>query len=81
MRNEKVSFPLEVAEMTTLKKYGLIKAWRIYRGMTQKDLASKMNITQGTLSQIERSETNQTETLQRVAAVLNVSPEQLTLDD
>ncbi len=80
-RDEKVSFPLEVAEMNTLKGYSLIKAWRLYRGKTQKELAAAMGITQSAFSQIEKSETNQAETLRRAAAALGVEPEQLTLDD
>lgn len=77
----KVRFPLEVAEMIALKGYNLIKAWRIYRGKTQKEIAASLGITQGAFSQIERSARNQSETLRRVAAVLDIRPEQLTLDD
>ena len=80
-RDEKVSFPLEVAEMNALKGYSLIKAWRIYRNKTQKELATALGITQSAFSQIEKSETNQAETLRKVAAVLNVELGQLALDD
>ena len=80
-RDLKISFPLEVAEMNAMKGYSLIKAWRIYRGKTQKELAAALGITQGAFSQIEKSAHNQSETLRRVAAVLDVEPEQLTLDD
>ena len=77
----KIKFPLEVAEMNALKGYSLIKAWRIYRGKTQKEVAAAMGITQGAFSQIEKSARNQGETLRRVAAALDIKPEQLTLDD
>ena len=77
----KIGFPLEVAEMNALKGYSLIKAWRIYRGKTQSELAAAMGITQGAFSQIEKSAHNQSETLRRVAAALDVKPKQLTLDD
>lgn len=80
-RDEKVSFPLEVAEMNTLKGYSLIKAWRIYKGKTQKELAEALGITQSAFSQIEKNETNQAETLRKVAGVLGVAVEQLTLED
>ena len=80
-RDSKIAFPLEVAEMNALKGYSLIKAWRIYRGKTQSELAATMGITQGAFSQIEKSARNQAETLRRVAAALDVRPEQLTLDD
>ncbi|MBQ2335118.1 MAG: helix-turn-helix transcriptional regulator [Victivallales bacterium] len=51
--------------MNALKGYSLIKAWRIYRGKTQSELAAAMGITQGAFSQIEKSARNQTETLRR----------------
>ena len=77
----KIRFPLEVAEMIALKGYNPIKAWRVYRGKTQREIASAMGITQGAFSQIEKSAHNQSDTLRRVAAALDVKPEQLTLDD
>ncbi len=79
--DSQIRFPLEVSEMHSLKGYSLIKAWRIYRGKTQKELAAALGITQGAFSQIEKSEHNQRETLRKVAAVLDVEPEHLTLDD
>ena len=78
-REPKIGFPLEVAEMNALKGYSLIKAWRIFRGKTQKELAASLGITQGAFSQIEKNSRNQSETLRRVAAALDVKPEQLTL--
>ena len=77
----KIKFPLEVAEMNALKGYSLIKAWRIYRDKTQKEVAEALGITQSAFSQIEKNTRNQGETLRRVAAVLGVRPEQLTLED
>ena len=79
--DENIMFPLEVSEMQALKGYSLIKAWRIYRGKTQGEMAKALGITQGAFSQIEKNEHNQRETLRRVADVLGVMPEQLTLDD
>lgn len=80
-QDEKFSFPLEVAEMNTLRGYSLIKAWRIYRKKTQKELADQLGITQSAFSQIEKSEAPHAETLRKVAAVLDVEPGQLTLED
>lgn len=79
--DSKIKFPLEVSEMHALKGYSLIKAWRIYRGKTQKEIASQMGITQGAFSQIEKSSHNQYETLHKVAAILDVQVEHLTIDD
>lgn len=77
----KIKFPLEVSEMHALKGYSLIKAWRIYRGKTQKEMAEQMGITQGAFSQIEKSSHNQYETLRKIAVILNVQIEHLTVDD
>lgn len=76
-----VSFPLEVAEMNTLKGYSLIKSWRIYKGKTQKELAAALGMTQGAFSQIEKSETNQRATLEKIAGALGIDVAQLTLED
>ena len=76
---ENVSYPLDVAEMHALKGYSLIKAWRIYLHKTQKELADAMHITQSAFSQIEKSDHNQAETLERIAKVLGILPEQLVL--
>lgn len=77
----KIKFPLEVSEMHALKGYSLIKSWRIYRKKTQKEMAELLGITQGAFSQIEKSTRNQMETLRKVAAILDVKVEHLTLDD
>jgi transcriptional regulator with XRE-family HTH domain len=57
----------------------MIKAWRLHMGLTQKKVAQKARITQAALSQMERTENqNKTATLEKLAAALNVSVEQLT---
>ncbi len=76
---ENVSYPLDVAEMHALKGYSLIKAWRIYLHKTQKEMADALHITQSAFSQIEKSDHNQAETLERIAKVLGILPEQLVL--
>ena len=78
--DSKITFPIEVTEMHAIKGYSLIKAWRLYRGKTQKEMSATLGITQGAFSQIEKSSRNQIETLRKVAAVLNVEIEHLTLD-
>ena len=80
-RDERIKFPLAVVEMHALKGYGLIKAWRIHLGKTQKELAAAMGITQGAFSQIEKNAGNQRETLRKVAAAMGLQTDQLTLDD
>ena len=76
---EEVSYPIDVAEMHAIKGYSLVKAWRIYLRKTQKEMADALHITQGAFSQMEKSDHNQTETLERIAKVLGIQPEQLVL--
>lgn len=77
-QNEKTKFPLEVVEMSLLKGYSLIKAWRLYLNRTQKETAANLGMTQSAFSQIEKSDSNHTETLKKIANVFGIQPEQLT---
>jgi DNA-binding XRE family transcriptional regulator len=75
---ENDTIPQEVAEKAILKEIPLIKAWRLYLNLTQKEVAEKAGITQAALSQMERTEnTNRTKTLEKLATALGVSIEQL----
>ncbi len=76
---EEVSYPIDVAEMHAIKGYSLVKAWRLYLHKTQREMADALGITQGAFSQIEKSDHNQAETLERIAKVLGIQPEQLVL--
>ena len=78
---ERVSVPLDVAEMHVMQGFSLMKAWRIYLKKTQSEVAESLGVTQGAYSQMEKSKTNQWETLRRVAAVFDVQPEQLTMEE
>ena len=70
--------PQKIAEMAILKDMPLIKAWRKYLGMTQKEVAQKARITQAALSQMERAEnTNRTATLEKLATAMGLSIEQV----
>lgn len=76
---QKGSVPQEVAEMAILQDIPLIKAWRVYKGFTQKSVAKRAGITQAALSQMERTENpNRTSTLEKLAEALDLSVEQLT---
>lgn len=76
-RFERVTFPLDVAEMNVLQGYSLVKAWRIYLKKTQKEVAAALGITQSAFSQIEKSKSNHTETLLKIANYFGISIEQL----
>ena len=76
-KSEQVTFPLDVAEMNVLQGYSLVKAWRIYLKKTQKEVAAALGITQSAFSQIEKSNSNHTETLLKIANYFGISIEQL----
>ena len=48
--------PHEVVGVTIKIGYTLVRAWREYLGLTQKEVAEKMGITQAALSQMESGE-------------------------
>jgi DNA-binding XRE family transcriptional regulator len=75
---ENDSVPQAVAEKAILDDIPLIKAWRLYLGLSQKDVAIKAGISQAALSQMERTENpNRTSTLIRLAAAMGLTVEQL----
>lgn len=72
------SVPHEVVGMTVMNGYTLVRAWREYLGLTQKDVADKMGITQAALSQMESGAKKlRKATLEKLAAALGVGVEQI----
>ena len=74
------TLPAAVVQMTILKRYTLLKAWRVHLGWKQTDLAKAVGITQGALSQMEKSHTPPHATLGRISEVLGVDVRLLTDD-
>jgi len=72
-----VTIPHEVVGMLISKGWNLVKAWRKHLGMSQKVLAKKAGISQPALSQMERSANLRNATLEKLAAALDLQPEQL----
>ncbi len=72
------SVPNDVVWMTIDTGCTIIRAWREYLGLTQKDVAEKMGITQAALSQMESGEKKlRKATLEKLAAALGVGVEQI----
>ena len=59
------------------KKFSPVKAWRVYLGRSQSDMAQALGVTQSAFSQMERARKCQRETLEKVAAALGVRVETL----
>ncbi|MDP2853523.1 MAG: helix-turn-helix transcriptional regulator [Smithellaceae bacterium] len=60
------------------KGYTLARAWREYLGLTQKEVASRMGISQAALSQMESGEKKlRKASLEKLAEALELNVEQL----
>ena len=75
---EEATIPHAVVGLVIKKNMNLVKAWRIYLGLTQKEVAKKAHISQAALSQMEKSENSlRTATLKKLAKAMGLSEEQL----
>ena len=71
--------PHEVAELMLTEDMGYITAWRKHLGISQKELAQRMGVSQGAISQIEKSDSKpQRKTLEKAAIAMGISVNQLT---
>lgn len=72
------TIPHEVVGLVIKKKMNLVKAWRTYLKMSQKDVAKQAGITQAALSQMEKADNkHRTATLEKLANAMGVSVDQL----
>jgi len=69
--------PLDIVGEIVVKKVNPIFAWRNYLGLTQSELASRMNISQPALAQIEGSLRPRKVTLKKAAQALGLQLDQL----
>lgn len=77
--DDEVTIPHEVVALSVEHGCSLVKAWRLYRNVSQTEVADRMGVTQSAYQQLENSEGRyQRRTLEKLAAALEVNPEQLT---
>lgn len=70
--------PNEVVERVIMDKLTPIRAWREHLGLTQSEVAARMEISQAAFAQIEAPEARpRKSTLRRVAQALGIQLEQL----
>lgn len=70
--------PNEVVERVIMGKLTPIRAWREHLGLTQSEVAARLEISQAALAQIESPEARpRKSTLRRVAQALGIQLEQL----
>lgn len=76
--DEEVVIPHDVARAHLLDGVSLIRAWRERLGLTQREVAERMGVSQAAFAKLEsRNARPRTATLRRVAAALGVEWEQI----
>ena len=72
------TIPHEVVGLIIKNDMNLVKAWRVFLGLTQAEVAKRTGISQAALSQMERSDnTLRTATLEKLAKAMGLSLDQL----
>ena len=75
---EDAYFPHEVVERHAVEGKSLIRSWREYKGLSQKQVAEKMGLSQSAFSQMEKPGASlRHSTLAKIAAALEIDIEQL----
>lgn len=77
---DNVTFPSEVAFIMIEKNVNALGAWRIYRNLSQQEVAEKTGLSQSAISQAERKGSRpQKRTREKLAKIYNCTPEQLAI--
>lgn len=72
--------PQSVVEAHILHDMSLIRAWREELGLTQEDLAKRLEVSQAAVAKFEHPTARpRLATLRKIAVALGISPEQLRL--
>lgn len=78
--NDSEAIPNEVVNIMLDDDVSLLAAWRIYRRLSQRDVAERTGLTQSAISQAERKDSKpQKKTLERLANIYDCKETQLTL--
>ncbi|MEQ4530364.1 MAG: helix-turn-helix transcriptional regulator [Mixta sp.] len=78
--NDEETIPHDVVKIRRKEKVPLHAAWRIYRGLSQAEVAKALGITQAGVSAIEQRTKPQRATLEKLAKLYDCRPTQLYLD-
>ncbi len=72
------TLPHEVVKLNTLEGYSLLKAWRVYLGLSQAELAQKSHSTQSQIANFENDKAiPRADTLLRLSSAMGVSADLL----
>lgn len=70
--------PHEIVGLVVKNGWNLVKAWRKYLGLSQKELSQRAGITQPALSQMEKDDNKlRSGTIEKLAEAMGLSIEQL----
>ncbi len=76
--DEDVTIPHEVVELVHLQGLPMIRAWREHLGLSQREVAGRMGVSQPAFARMEApGVTPRTATLKKIAAALGLEWEQL----
>jgi len=78
--DDDTTIPNDVVQIMVRDDISLLAAWRIYRGLSQYEVAATLETTQSAVSQLEGVKSKpQKRTRERLAKLYNCLPEQLIL--
>ena len=78
--DQESTIPHRIIELTVLENKSPVRAWREYKGLTQKQVAARLKISQSAYSQMEKTNAKlRADTLKKIARVLNIKPDQLDI--
>lgn len=77
--DDSVTVPHEVVKLTLSNGVTTVAAWRMYRGMTQKEVADALGVTTSSVTQMEKRAKPQNATLEKLAVIYDCKVEQLYL--
>ncbi len=74
------TIPHKVVELTVLQDKSPVRAWREYLGLTQKQVAKRLKVSQSAYSQMERAGAKlRADTVKKIARALKIKSEQLDI--
>ena len=76
--DNEITIPHEVIRKNVVDGKSLVRAWREFKNLSQKEIARKMEISQSAYAQMERSDANlRRSTMEKIAQALGVEIGQL----
>jgi ribosome-binding protein aMBF1 (putative translation factor) len=77
-QDEKVYFPHKVVELHAIEDRSIIRAWREYKKLSQREVAKRLRISQSAYSQMEKPDARlRKSTLEKIARALQIDMNQL----